>query len=74
MNLRQRLQEPEVLKEYDAVLKDQLNRGIIESSRKKMLVRWGRSTTFPIMQSSGETNKQQSKSTQCLRQNEWSFP
>ena len=31
MNLLQRLQrEPEVLKEYDTVLKDQLSRGIIE--------------------------------------------
>jgi hypothetical protein len=36
MSLLQRLQkDPEVLKEYDAVIKDQLNRGIVEIVDKK---------------------------------------
>lgn len=48
MNLLQRLQqEPDVLKEYDAVIKDQLNRGIVEVVEKEDVGEMGKVHYIP---------------------------
>ena len=48
MSLLQRLQrDPEVLKEYDAVIKDQLNRGIVEIVDKKDVGEMGKVHYMP---------------------------
>ena len=48
MSLLQRLQrDPEILKEYDAVIKDQLNRGIVEIVDKKDVGEMGKVHYMP---------------------------
>jgi hypothetical protein len=63
MSLLQRLQrDPEVLKEYDTVIKDQLNRGIVEIVDKKDVGEMGKVHYMP--QSCGDKARQTNHKTE----------
>ena len=57
--LKRLRQEPQVLLEYDAVIRDQIEKGIVEKSMNHPLVKSERFTTCLIMLSSEETKRRQ---------------